>query len=350
MRYLIFIAFLIASHTAAAGPASAPSTAPSTETLLGGKVTFTPPRGWDLRGKSNDGKTVSYKLDPDMALMGITVTEQEIALNEAAAAKMGQAICKKLRDTIVKSGAEILTPPIAEKDDRFFLRIHVRYTQDGKMADQLQLFRVLGIELVNVAVTAFSDSSDDVKMIFGEAEQILLGVQAPGINHAKPLPANLRAPTTKPVLLTEAKLRITPPAGWRAEVSDNASGIVATFRDPQDETNLIAVSLRQLPQAARTDPKTRDVIVDEMVAAEKQQFKIEGAQVQGSSQTIKDNRFLRKVRTKYEAKGKGFQIESRQLRVGKSVISVTTVSLDEQADLVEKLADEVALSIKSAGR
>ena len=80
------------------------------------------------------------------------------------------------------------------------------------------------------------------------------------------------------------------------------------------------------------------------------EVKIEGAQVQGDSQTIKDNRFLRKTRTKYQAKGKGFQIGSRQLRVGNSVISVTTVSLDEQADTVERLADDVALSIRSAVR
>src|SRR5204863_1586919 len=194
--------------------------------------------------------------------------------------------------------------------------------------------RVLGIELITVAVTAFSNSPDEVKTIFQEAEQMLLSAQAPGIKHVKAPATRLKSPTSKPIVLTATKLRIAPPPGWQVESNDSASGIVATFRDPDNETNLITVNVRQLPKEARTDPKLRDITVDEIIAGEKQQFKIEGAQVQGDSQTIKDNRFLRKTRTKYQAKGKGFQIGSRQLRVGNSVISVTTVSLDEQADTV----------------
>jgi hypothetical protein len=348
MRFGIFATCLIVSIAHAAGPTTAPSTAPATETLFGGKLTFTPPAGWELRGKLDGGKTASYALEPDAALMAITVNEQEIALDDAAAAKMAQAICKHLRDSIPKSGAEILTPPIAEKDDRFFLRIHDRFTKDGKLCDQLQLYRVLGVELVTVAVTAFSGSPDDVKKTFEEAEKMILSVQAPGRAHAKPQAAKLTTATTKPVVLTEAKLRIAPPPGWRAELSNNASGIVATFRDPDDETNLIAVSLRQLPKEARSDPKLRDLAIDEIVAGEKQQFKIEGAQVQGNTQTIKDNRFLRKTRTKYEAKDRTFEVGSRQLRVGNAVVSVSTVSLEEQVENVEKLADEVAVGIRAS--
>src|SRR5262245_47527534 len=217
MRYMIFAGWLIASALHA-GPTTAPSTAPSTETLLGGKLTFTPPQGWDLRGKKDAGKTASYKLDPDAALMAITVDEQEVALTEATAARMGQAICKKLRENIPKSGAEIHTPPMTEKDDRFFLKVHVRYTQDGKLCDQIQLFRVLGVELVNVGVTAFSGSPDDVKKIFDDAEQMILSVQAPGRKAAMAQANKPRAPSTKPVVLAEAKLRITPPPGWRAEL------------------------------------------------------------------------------------------------------------------------------------
>src|SRR5207244_8260458 len=125
---------------------------------LGGKPPFMQPQGWELRGKIDNGKTVSYKLDPDKALLAITVNEQEIALDEAAATKMGQYICKKLREQVPKSGGEIHTPAMAEKDDRFFLRIHDRFTHNGQLCDRLQIYRLLGIELVTVAVTAFSDS------------------------------------------------------------------------------------------------------------------------------------------------------------------------------------------------
>ena len=91
------------------------------------------------------------------------------------------------------------------------------------------------------------------------------------------------------------------------------------------------------------------MIVDEIVAGEKQQFKIDGAKLQGNPETLKDNRFLRKTRTRYEAKDRQFQVGSRQLRVGNAVVSVSTVSLIDQSDIVERIADDVAVSIRAAG-
>ena len=85
MQIILIAVMLIAAQIASAAPTSAPTTAPSTETLLGGKITFTPPPAWDLRGKIDNGKTVSYKLEPDKAALAITVNEQEVALDEAAA-------------------------------------------------------------------------------------------------------------------------------------------------------------------------------------------------------------------------------------------------------------------------
>jgi len=350
MRTAFCLIALIASVASAAAPASSPSSAPATESLLRGAVTFTPPsHGWELQGKLEDGKTVAYSLEPNKARMAITVTPQELALDDAAAARMSQFICKRLREDVAKSGAEVHTPPRAEKDDRFFLRVHDRFTHDGQLADRLQICRVLGIELVTVAVTAYSDSPEEVDGIFKEAEQLLLSVRAPGRQAvvAKAQAARPRGPASKPVVLEQAKLRITPPPGWRAELTDNAAGIVATFRDPDDETNLIAVSVRPLPKQAQADPKVRDILVDEIVAGEQQQFKIDGAQLQGTTQTIKDNRFLRKTRTNYQAKGKDFQVGSRQVRIGNAVISVSTVCLDDQAEIVERLADEVAANVRS---
>jgi len=351
MRIVVALPWLIVSILRAAPPSTSPSTVPATDTLLGGKVTYIPPPGWDLRGKLDGGRTAAYLLEPDKASLAITVNEQDVALDAAAALKMGQFICKKLREDVPRSGAEIHTPPRVEKDDRFFLKVRDRFTRDGRLADRLQIYRVIGLELITVAVTAYSDSPEDVKVIHEEAEQLLLSAAAPGRNAAaKPQAARARgAAAAKPMVLSQARIRITPPSAWRAELTDSAAGIVATFRQEADETNLIALSVRPLPKDARTDPKLRDIIVEEMVAGEKQQFKIEGAEVKGSTETIKDNRFLRKTRTRYQAKDREFQVGSRQLRVGNTLVSVSTVSLIEQSDGVEKLADDLAVGIRSTG-
>jgi hypothetical protein len=348
MRYAVMLCWLIVSIVRAGGASTAPATRPAVETLLAGKLTYTPPAGWDLQGKLDGGKTAAYALEPDRARLAITVNEQEIALDDAAATRMGQYICKKLREDVPRSGAEIHTPPRAEKDDRFFLRVHDSYTRDGKLCERLQIYRVLGLELVTVAVTSFGDSPDEVTTIFADAERMLLSVEAPGRKLSSAQAGKPRAPASKPVVLEEAGLRLTPPPGWRVELSDHAEGIIATFRDPDDETNMIAVSARQLPREARSDPKLRDALVDQIVGAERQQFKIEGATLQGTEQLIKDNRFLRKSRTRYQTKEKQFEVGSRQLRVGNTVVSVTAVCLLDHSPDVEKLADDVAAQARVA--
>src|SRR5204863_4433650 len=216
------------------------------------------------------------------------------------------------------------------------------------------VYRVIGRNLVTVAATSFSDSPEDAKKVHEVAEQVALSASGAGgtskIKSAKPPAVKPKVATTKPSMLPNAKLRVPPPAGWTEELTDASNGVVATYRDPQESGNLIAITVRPLPKEAAKDPKLRDALVDEIVSGEKQQFKIDGANASGQPETVKDNRFLRKTRTRYEGNGKRFTVTSRQLRIGDEVVSVSSIAVDETASAVETLADEVAVGTRALGR
>jgi hypothetical protein len=90
----------------------------------------------------------------------------------------------------------------------------------------------------------------------------------------------------------------------------------------------------------------RDALVDEIVKGEKAQFKFDGANVVGDTETVKDNRFLKKERTRYEKTDARIQVTSRQRRIGDVVVSVTMASLEASATDIDRLADEVAMSLR----
>lgn len=344
------VMLVFASRASAAEPASAPSG--STESLMDGAITFTPPPsddGWTLAGKTHDGRTLAYAIGKHVA-MAVNVTPQDTVLDDSAANKLGPFIIKRTRDEVAKSGAQSIEPPKNERDDRFFLHIHDRFKKDDKTADRLQVYRVIGKNLVTVATTVWTEDADEAKKMHEVTEQVALSVGGPGgAGHhvgAKPQTVKPRLATTKPLMLSDAKLRVSPPASWTADVHDGSSGMVATFRDPQESGDVIGVNVKPLPKEATKDPKVRDAFIDEMLSGEKQEFKIDGATVDGASETVKDNRFLKKVRTKYQGGGKRFLVTTRALRLGDQVVSVSSIGVDDAGTSVEQLADELATGIR----
>jgi hypothetical protein len=292
----------------------------------------------------------------DSALLQITVAPQTTTIDDHLGPKLGQLVIKTINEQAAKGEIETIAPPKMETDDRFLLRVHDRFKQKGKTCDRVQLYRGVGKFLVSVTATAFTDDSKKSKPIHLLGEQLMQSVklnrQQPQAKQqtrpSKPSGPGI-SPTTRPVAFPSARIRLNPPTGWREESNDNASGIIATYHDPDDRTNLIAVSVRQLPAEAKTDPKLRDALVDEIVNGEKQSFAIDGAQPQGQTQTVTDRRFLRKVRTDYQAKGVHFRVTSRQIRAGDAIVSISVVALQEQAEAIDALADQIALSARPTG-
>ena len=155
-----------------------PTTAPAPDTLMHGDLTFTAPDGWKMEGRTNDGRRIGYSHENPKAVMVLNVDPQLVVLPDSAAGKIGVTVLKQIRDNAAANNLELTMPPKMETDDRFFLRVHHKYAKETEAADQLQVYRVMGLNLVACAVTVFTDSAEESKPIFDEAEKTLLSVKS----------------------------------------------------------------------------------------------------------------------------------------------------------------------------
>jgi len=346
MKTAIFtIVFLLAI-----GVHAQPATAPSNETLMKGQFTFDVPDGWKVDGKTSDDKLAKLSREHQQAAMAVNVNPQPQSLPDSAANSMSQHVIKMIRDHAAAGDFKLVEQPKAEKDDRFFMRIHHKFQRDTVVGDELQIYRLIGNDLITVAVTVFTDSSDEAKPIFEEAEKTLLSVKSAKAGAAAPHAAAKLKPATKPTVLSAARIAFNAPAGWDEDLSDNTTGMVAKYHDPNQPVNLIAINVTPLPPEAKKDAKARDVIVEQIVSGQQTSFNLEGANQVGSAETIKDNRFLKKTKQRYEKGDAKLLVTSRVKRVGDVIVNVALVALDPGANDVDRLADEVAVSVRSSGK
>jgi hypothetical protein len=341
MKTAIFLSvFLLCSSLLAQ-----PATAPSTGSLLKGEITFTIPDEWKLDGKTPDDKLAKLSRSDPQGAMAVNVNVQPQALRDSDAPALSQHVVKMILDHAKAGDYQLIEQPKAEKDDRFFMRIHHKFQKGSLVGDELQIYRLIGNNLITVAATAFTDSPDESKQIFGEAEKTLLSVKS-SKGGAGATPVKLLRPATRPTALPAAKIAFNAPAGWEEQTNDNTSGIVATYHDPVESFNTMVISIRPLPPEAKKDPKARDVIVDEMVKGENASFKLDGANQVGDVEPVKDNRFLKKTKLKYEKADAKLTVTSRVKRVGDVIVNVAMVALEPGATDIDRLADEVAVSVR----
>ena len=330
--------------------AQQPTTVAITQTLSKGDVVFTVPDGWRFDGKTTDDHLAKLTRSAPEAAMAVNVVQQPQSLSNSDADAMAQHVCKMIRDHATAGDFQLIDPPKAEKDDRFFMRIHHKFQKNATVGDELQIYRLLGNNLITVAVTVFTDSPDEAKPVFEDAEQTLISVKSSKSAAAMHGATRTMKPATRPTALANAKVTFNAPAGWDEQINDHSEGIVATYHDPAQSFNTIAISVTPLPPEAKKDPKIRDMLVETIVNDEKTQFKFDGASVVGDSETVKDNRFLKKTRIRYDKSGDKIQVTGRQRRVGDVVVSVAMASEESSAADVDRLADEVAMSVRAEGR
>jgi hypothetical protein len=336
-RFLCIL--LLISANAGAQPATAPAEQIG---LDGDKLLFTPPPGFSFRGKADEDRSAAFALDDNRALISIIATPQGHVIPDDFPPKLAKILAERVREEAARGQMDIILQPRVERDPRLLLRMHDRFNTEERFGDRVQLYRGVGLYLVGVVATVYTENEDEARRIHEIAADMLLSVKLNRGGSAR----KSAAPTTRPVSFPNAKLRLIPPAHWRAEPADNPSGLVVTYRDPEDDTQLIMVTVRRLPPEARRDPKLREIAIDEIVSGEKQSFKMDGAEVSGETQQVPDRRFLRKTRTDYDQQGKKFRVTSRQVRAGDSVVSVTMVALEDKADAVDAMADKIALDVK----
>src|SRR4051812_13227281 len=154
-----------------------PTTAPATETLMKGDIVFTIPDGWKFDGKANSGLLAKLSRTDPMAALVVNVNVQTAVLPDSAAPKIAQSLAKGIKDHADKGDFELVTQPKTEPDDRFFLRLHHKFKKGELVGDEIQIIRVIGLDLVTVAATAFTDNPDEAKQVFDDAAKTLMSVK-----------------------------------------------------------------------------------------------------------------------------------------------------------------------------
>lgn len=358
MHHIRIVVCIVAGLSALLGAQHAPGTAPHSDTLLNGGITYSPPTGWTLIGKRQDDRSAGYSLEHPRAQIVVSVAPQQADIRRALAPKLAEQMSQAIAAEARKGNIESVGEPVVEDDARFLLRLHDRFRAQGLSGNRVQLFRAVGRNLVNVVTTAFTEDPAEATKIFEIGESVALSVRLsrepddpragdePLISF-DPKPATRPYATTQPAPFQEVRLRIAPPAGWTLNKSGAASGLIATWRDPEDSANLISLVYRPIPREARRDARLRDLAVEQIASGEKPTFEVDGAEPAGQTQTLADPRFVRKTSTDYRSRGNvEFRVTLRQLRVGDGVASITSVALKDKADAVDALADKVAAELR----
>jgi hypothetical protein len=92
----------------------------------------------------------------------------------------------------------MLLEPTVESDDRFALLIHERYeVKDGKVADQVHVYRYVGQRLAMATINAVCDDQADAEAYHKVGQDVLLSINGPGVK-TKPGKSATRGATTRP--------------------------------------------------------------------------------------------------------------------------------------------------------
>jgi hypothetical protein len=327
---------------AASPPASAPSEASSTnpaemEPLIDGSIRFAPPKGWEVTNKSDDRKSVSYTSPDGLGRIDITVTPQPSAPEPAQATKMATIIAKAIREN-AKGKSEFIIPPRVEKDERFFLKMRdrSRNTDDTHTFDRLQIYRVVGLNLVYISARANGDTPEQCEIVAKDvdavAEALLDGMQ---LTHG-----------ARPVVFPRAQLRITSPVDWQMQKTDEPNGLVVTYTDPKDGNRQIIVRARIIPKDARTDETKRSALLDKMVDAERRTtpFKATGATPTEHPETVPGEP-LRAIGATVQRGEQPLKVVTRYFVVADVMVSVRSVAADNDAG-IGPITDALAATVK----
>jgi len=154
--------------------AADPATAPTDHSLLGGKIHFTPPQDWKYQRSNADDSAIFIAPDHD-GVMVIAVLPPEASIKPEAAL----AMVRQLRMNHQKAGQEMIAPPKIERDPHFAIRIQEKYrTKDGKVADELHLFREVGKRAISLTVQSISTEEDKATAVHKKGEETLLSAKS----------------------------------------------------------------------------------------------------------------------------------------------------------------------------
>ena len=155
-------------------PATAPAAAAADEgshiKLAGGQVDFVPPEKWtEKKDARTDARAIFVSAHPP-GIMMVEVQKPDADFD----AKMAPQMIKTIKELHAKAKAKVVMEPKVEKDDRYILRIHDKYEQQGKAIDAVRVYRKVGERILMVLVNAYAESADDVKALQGAGDDVAM--------------------------------------------------------------------------------------------------------------------------------------------------------------------------------
>jgi hypothetical protein len=309
------------------------------EPLLDGSIRYAPPSaaaGWKFIGKTDDNLKAAYVIEEGKGRIDITVSPQTRDVPDTYAKQMALIIGKGIRADADRVGRTMLLQPRVEKDERFFLKIHDRISGEDGIRDRLQLYRVMGLNIVHVAVIALKDTPEEAAPIHIAGEELLDGMV---LTHGQ-----------RPVVYPRNKLKIRPPIDWKETKSDVPNGLVVIYSDPKQPSRQLIVRARVIPKAALDEPAKRDAFIDKMIDDERRTVPFDHAKPVGDDQTLPaaggPREYLRQVRSDAQVEGGGkLRVQTRYFTVNDELVSLRSASSDDD-EAILKLADALAVDVK----
>jgi hypothetical protein len=109
--------------------------------------------------------------------MVVTPQQQGIPVHDLRVRQqLAKAILAAANEELKTLKVEVLDPPKAEVDDRFMLRMHERYKDGDITYDRVHLYRGIGFNLIDVAITAVTDDKETAKKLHDAGATLLMSV------------------------------------------------------------------------------------------------------------------------------------------------------------------------------
>ncbi len=147
---------------------------------MNGSVRFLVPAGWEIVDRAENGFGVRYRADGETeATIGIVVTPQPQGIpahDPRVRGLMARQLLPAITEDLKKRGVEVVDAPRAVPDDRFMLKVHARFRDDGHMLDVLHMYRGIGFNLIDVTVSAATEDKAAAKVVHDLAAQVAMSV------------------------------------------------------------------------------------------------------------------------------------------------------------------------------
>jgi outer membrane murein-binding lipoprotein Lpp len=142
-----------------------------------GSYQFRTPIGW-TPGPREDKLQLLFRSPDKLAVVLVRIKLKGAAPPEAQP-KYAQNVIQMLKLDFVKNKAEVIDPPVAVPDPRFYLRVRERIRLKGeKTADQTHFYAMPGKDMVELNVITTSDQPDQVARTVRMAEEMMLSLKA----------------------------------------------------------------------------------------------------------------------------------------------------------------------------